>query len=75
MICFDNGSHLKGPMVRSSREILESCDFKTNVLYVNAGNTEVGQLSHVVIEDEKRKTQAFQEMKEDFCNLVRKEKE
>ena len=75
MMCFDNGSHIKGLMVRSSREILESRDFKTNVLYVNAGNTEAGQLSHVVIEDEKRKAQTFQERREDFYNTVRKEKE
>ena len=39
------------------------------------GNTEARQLSHVVIEDEKRKTQSLQEMKEYFCNPVRKEKE
>jgi len=62
-------------MVRSFREILESHDFKTNVLYVNAGNTEAGQLSHVVIEDEKSKSRAFQERREDFYNPVRKEKE
>lgn len=62
-------------MGRSSRDILESHDFKTNVLYVNAGNTEVGKLSHVVIEDEKRKAQAFQERIKDFYNLVRNENE
>ena len=74
-MCFDNGSHLKGLMVRSSREILETPDLKTNVLYVNAGNTEAGQLSHVVIEDGKRKAWVFQERREDFYNPVRKEKE
>ena len=62
-------------MVRSSKEILESHDFKTNVLYVNAGSTEAGKLSCVVTEDEKIKIQAFQEMKEYFYNIVRKEKE
>ena len=73
-MCFDNGSHLKGLMVRSSREILKSRDTKTNFLYVNAGNTEAGQLSHVVIEDEKNKARDFQQRREDFYNFVRKEK-
>ena len=62
-------------MVRSSKEILESHDFKTNVLYVNGGSTKAGQLSCVVIEDEKRKNQTFQEMKKHFYNPLRKEKE
>ena len=74
MRCLDNGSQLKELMVKSSKEILESHDFKTNVLYVNAGSIEAGQLSCVVTEDEKRKIQAFQEMIEDFYNLARKEK-
>jgi hypothetical protein len=62
-------------MVRPSREILGSHNFKTNVLYVNVGFTVVEQFSCVVIEEEKRKTQVFQEMKEDFYNLVKMEKE
>jgi hypothetical protein len=62
-------------MVRPSREILGSHDFKTNVLYVNAGFTVARQFSCVVTEEEKRKTSFFQEMKEDFYNLVKKEKE
>ena len=49
MKCLDNGSQLKELMVRSSKEILESHDFKTNVLYVNIGNIEAGKLSHVLI--------------------------
>ena len=61
-------------MVRSSKEILESHDFKTNVLYVNVGSIEAGQLSHVVTEEEKRNTQVLQEMKEDCYNLVRRKK-
>ena len=75
MKCFDNGNHLKGLMMRSSKVILESHDSKTNVLYVNAGSIEVGQLSHVVIEDEKSKSQSFQERREDFYNPMRKENE
>ena len=71
MKCLDNGSQLKELMVRSSKEILESHDFKTNVY---AGSTEARQLFCVVTEDEKRKIQACQEMKEDFYNLPRKEK-
>ena len=40
MNCSDNGSQLKELIVRPSREILESPGFKTNVLCMNAGNTE-----------------------------------
>lgn len=72
---YDNRNQLKELMVRPSREILGSHDFKTNVLYVNVGFIEVGQLSSVVIEEKKGKTQVFQEMKGDSHNLMMKEEE
>lgn len=73
MRCSGNGSHLKELMVRLSREILESHDFKTNVFCVNAGHVEAGQLFYVIIEDEKNKAQALQKMQEDLNNLMMKE--
>ena len=62
-------------MVVPSKEILESHGFKTNVFCMNAGNTEAGQLSNVVTEEEKSKSWAFQEMKEGSYNLMMKEGE
>ena len=42
---------------------------------MNAVNTEAGQLSYVVTEEEKRKYQDFQEMKGGSYNLMMKEGE
>jgi hypothetical protein len=72
---FDNRNQLKELMVRPSREILGSHDFKTNVLYVNVGFIEAGQLSSVVTKEEKGKTQVFQEIEEGSYNLMMKREE
>ena len=72
---FNSERQLEELMMRPSREILESPGFKTNVLCMNAGNTEAGQLSNVVTEEEKSKSWAFQEMKEGSYNLMMKEGE
>jgi hypothetical protein len=75
MKCSDNRNQLKELMVRPSKEILGSHDFKTNVLYVNAGFIEAGQLSSVVTKEEKGKTQVFQEIEEGSYNLMMKREE
>ena len=62
-------------MVRPSREILGSHDFKTNVLYVNAEFIEEGKLSSVVTKEEKGKNQVFQEIEEGSHNLMMKREE
>ena len=71
----DNKSQLKEFMVRPSREILKPHDFKTNVLCVNAGNTKVGQLSHVVTEEQGSQIMSFQEMEEGSYNFMMKKEE
>ena len=63
MKCPDSGSQLRELMKKSSKGTEESHDFKTNVLCVNAGDIEVGQLFHVVTEEEESRILAFQEMK------------
>jgi hypothetical protein len=66
----DNESQLRELMKKSSRGTEESHDFKTDILCVNAGYVEAGQLPYVVIEDEKIKSQAFQEMEEGSYNFL-----
>jgi hypothetical protein len=61
--------------MRSSKGNLESRGFKNNILCVNVGYIDEGQLSNVVTEEEKSKILAFQEMKGDSQNLMMKEEE
>jgi hypothetical protein len=54
-----NESQLRKLRMRSSKGTLESHGFKTNILCVNVGYIDEGQLSNVVTEEEKRKIWLF----------------
>jgi hypothetical protein len=72
---YGNESHLRKLRMISSKGNLESHSFKTNILCVNVGYIDEGNLSNPVTKKEKRKILTFQEMKGDLQNLMMKEEE